>query len=588
LRTTQTNPVSIPSRQPWHILAICLTAACLGSPASAESQGTTTTPWRNGAVAADHILASRAGVEILQSSGNVVDAAVATGFALSVLRPGSAGLGGGGFMVIWDAEQGKAVTLDFRERAPGAATRDMFIAPGQDGTAPSSRYGGLAVGVPGQVAGLSYALKHYGTMALADVIAPARRLAEVGVPLDEHEVAGRKRIAAIFREEPALQEKYTVLWRDYLLEGNLAVGTIVRSPQAVALKALAEDGPEAFYTGRIARALAECVAQHGGILSREDLAEMDVVTRQPISADYGETRILSMPPPSSGGVAMVETLNIMAAFEKKGLDTTFQQLGHNTPAYLHLLTESFKYAFADRGTYLGDADFHDVPVNRLTSKAHAERVATQISLKKTNAPEHYGAATAPDDSGTTHYSVIDGQGNAVACTETINTAFGSWVVDPEFGIILNNEMDDFTARPGEPNAFGLIQSKANTVAPRHKPLSSMTPTIVVRDDKAVMALGGSGGPRIITSTVQVLLNLWQFEMTPEEAVSAPRIHHQWLPDVLYMESGVANTPVQDALVDKGHKTVQRDNLASCQVVIASDGVLLGKSDARKHGEAAGY
>jgi len=564
-------------------LVLFVGLSCL--PASAENP---VTSWEHGVVAADHELASQAGVEILQAGGNVVDAAVATGFALSVLRPGSAGLGGGGFMVIWDADKGEAITLDFRERAPGAATRDMFTKAQPDGTIPSSEKGGMAIGVPGQVAGLCHALKHYGTLPLAEVIAPALRYAEEGVPLDEHEVAGRRAIAKEFEADPTLQVKYRGLWREYLREGKLAVGDPFHSPQAAALRVLAAEGPAAFYTGDMARALVECVAAQGGIWQPSDLATMDVVTRKPISARFEGVQIVSMPPPSSGGVALVETLNILAAFEATTLKGPLSGLGHNTPEYLQLLTESLKHAFADRGTFLGDADFHDVPVERLTSTAYAQSIAARIRLDQTQPPSAYGSAVTPDDAGTTHYAVMDAAGNAVACTETINTAFGSWVVEPEYGIVLNNEMDDFTARPGEPNVFGLMQSESNTVGPRHKPLSSMTPTIMVRDGKAMLALGASGGPRIISTTIQVLLNSWRFDMLPEAAVAAPRMHHQWSPDVLYLESELAQSPVKDALKAKGHQITRRDNLAACQVVAMKAGRLYGKSDDRKHGRAAGH
>ena len=389
-------------------------------------------PWEHAAVAADHELASQAGVEILQQGGNVVDATVATGFALSVLRPGSAGLGGGGFMVIWNAEKGEAVALDFRERAPEKATRDLFTKPRSDGTIPSSEHGGSAIAVPGQVAGLCHALTHYGTMTLAQVLAPALRYAEEGVPLDRHEIDGRTALAKNFAQDTGLQTRYAILWEQYLLKGAIDPTTRYPSPQAPALRALAELGPAAFYEGAIAQALVACIQTHDGILSTADLATMDVVPRTPITTQISGSQVFSFPPPSSGGIALEETFNILNAFIFCQTGAPLRSLGHNSPEYLHLLTESMKYAFADRGTYLGDADFHEVPVARLTSSAHAEKIAAHLDIRNTQPPEHYGAAMAPNDAGTTHYSVIDKAGNAVACTETINTAFGSWVVEPQY------------------------------------------------------------------------------------------------------------------------------------------------------------
>jgi gamma-glutamyltranspeptidase/glutathione hydrolase len=543
--------------------------------------------WKHGAVAADHPLASQAGVEILKKGGNVVDAAVAVGFAQSVLRPGSSGLGGGGFMVIWNAERGSATTLDYRERAPAAATRDLFTRPGPDGRVASSRNGGRAIGVPGHVAGLCYTLEKFGSMTLAEVLAPAIRLAETGVPLDEHEVSTRRRVAKVFIEQPAVQTRFPGLWQGYLLKGELKVGTMFRSPQLPALQALAKDGVESFYRGEVARAIVAEVQKHGGIITAEDLVRMDVVERKPLSTTFDGMRLFSMPPTSSGGVALFECLNILSSLEKTKLGGPIESLGHNSPEYLHVLAESMKHAFADRAAFLGDPDFADIPVGRLTSPQYGAALAKRIQLDRTRPLEDYGRFLPVEDAGTTHFSVIDSKGNAVACTETINTSFGSFVVEPRFGIVLNNEMDDFAARPGKPNAFGLVQSEANAVGPRHRPLSSMTPTIAVRDGKAVFALGASGGPRIISTTLQVLLNLSRFEMDPEEAVTRARAHHQWLPNELYLEPKLMKT-AQAAMKKRQHTVKSRSALAVCQVVARTPAGLKAKSDPRKHGQAAGY
>ena len=543
--------------------------------------------WKHGAVAADHPLASQAGVQILKNGGNVVDAAVATGFAQSVLRPGSSGLGGGGFMVIWDAESRSAITLDYRERGPAAATRDLFTKPGPDGKPASSRRDGKAIGVPGHVAGLCHALNKFGSMTLAEVLAPALELAERGVLLDEHEIEVRSRIARSFIRQPTLQTRYPGLWTGYLLQGRLERGTRFHSPQLPALKALARDGQATFYRGEISRAIVAEIRKQGGILTADDLVNMDVVERTPLSTSFDGLQVFSMPPPSSGGVALIECLNILQALETTTLGKPIEALGHNSPEYLHVLAEAEKHAFADRAEFLGDADFVDVPVRRLTSPAYAASLAERIQLDRTRPLRDYGRFLPVDDDGTTHFSVIDSQGNAVACTETVNTGFGSWVVEPRFGIVFNNEMDDFAARPGKPNAFGLVQSEANAVGPRRKPLSSMTPTIAVRDGKAVFALGTSGGPRIISATLQVLLNLSRFRMIPDQAVTRPRIHHQWLPNQLYLEPGLADT-CKAALQQRGHTVTIRNDIGVCQAVMATPDGLMARSDPRKHGEASGY
>jgi gamma-glutamyltranspeptidase / glutathione hydrolase len=541
--------------------------------------------WKHGAVAADHPLASQAGVEILKQGGNVVDAAVAVGFAQSVLRPGSSGLGGGGFMVIWNAERRSATTLDYRERAPAAATRDLFTRPGPDGKPASSQRGGKAVAVPGHVAGLCYALKKYGTMPLKKVLTPAIRYAEMGVPLDEHEVNARRRIIAATKQIDESTVNTTALRRGYL--GEWKAGDRFQSPQLAALQALAKHGRDAFYKGEIGKALVEEVRHQGGILTLEDMATMDVVERKPLTTDFDELKIFSMPPPSSGGVALIESLNILRRLEATKLGGPVESLGHNSPEYLHVLTETMKHAFADRAEFLGDADFADVPVRRLTSPQYAGVLAKRILLDRTRPLEDYGRFLPVEDSGTTHFSVIDSKGNAVACTETINTSFGSWVVEPRFGIVLNNEMDDFAAQPGKPNAFGLVQSEKNAVGPRHKPLSSMTPTIAVRDGKAVFALGASGGGRIISATLQVFLNLSRFEMSPEKAVAQPRAHHQWLPNLLYLEPDLIQSS-ESAMKKRGHEVKGREDLGVSQVVARTRNGLKAKSDPRKHGRAAGY
>lgn len=554
--------------------------ACAAPPVAAR------TTWKRGVVAADHPLASQAGIEMLRRGGNVVDAAVAVGFALSVLRPASSGLGGGGFMVIWDAENQRSIALDYRERAPLAATRDMYAEGGSE----ASRRGALAVAVPGHVRGLCHALKKYGTLPLSTVLQPAIRFAEEGVILDAHELSGRR---SKVQSVQKLSRDFPGLWEGYLGSGSLTAqnddGTPRpwKSPQLPALKRIARDGADAFYQGPIAESIVNHLQQRGGILSIEDFRQMDVVERDALTGEFDGMQIVVMPPPSSGGVAILESLNILTWLEEHKLGSRLESLGHNSPKYLHVLTESLKHAFADRATWLGDPDFADIPVSRLTSPEYAAELGKRISLEQTRPLKDYGRHVPINDGGTTHFSIIDAAGNAVACTETINTGFGSWEVDPKYGIVLNNEMDDFAARPGKPNAFGLIQSEASAVGPRRKPLSSMSPTILVRNGKAVFVAGASGGPRIISSTLQVLLNMTRFHMSPTEAISKPRIHHQWLPETLLLESPL-DTTIAEQLQKLGHETARRNNLATSQAARRTADGVQAASDTRKNGRAAGF
>jgi gamma-glutamyltranspeptidase/glutathione hydrolase len=557
-----------------------------GSVAWAAESPSAQPVWKHAAVAADHPLASEAGVEMLRQGGNVVDAAVAVGFSLSVLRPASSGMGGGGFMVIWDAKNQRSIALDYRERAPLAATRDMYAAGGSE----ASRRGPLAVAVPGHVRGLCHALKKYGTLPLSTVLKPAIRFAKDGVILESYDLAGRQ---SRIRSARSHRKEFAGLWTGYLGSGDLpgkeADGTTARwhSPQLPALELLARDGADAFYEGPIAESIVKHLKSRGGILTLDDFRRMDVVERRPVSGEFDGMQIVAMPPPSSGGVAIVESLNILTWLEKNKLNGPLETLGHNSPKYLHVLTESLKHSFADRATWLGDPDFADVPVERLTSREYAAKLGERISLDRTKSLNDYGRYLPINDGGTSHFSIIDAEGNAVACTETVNTGFGSWEVDPNFGIVLNNEMDDFAARPGKPNAFGLIQSEASAVGPRRKPLSSMSPTILVKDGKAVFVAGASGGPRIISSTLQVLLNMTRFEMSPTEALSKPRIHHQWLPETLLLESPLDST-VAKQLQSFGHKTAKRDRQAVSQAARRTTDGLEAASDTRKHGRAAGF
>lgn len=537
--------------------------------------------YQHGVVAADHPLASAAGVDVLKRGGNAVDAAVATGFALSVLRPASSGLGGGGFMVVWDAKKKRATALDYRERAPLKATRDMF----GDAANVSSSRGAAAVAIPGHVAGLCFAQRKYGVLKLAEVLEPAIRYARDGVLLDARELSTRTKLAATFRKDPKLQKQFVGLWEQYLLQGKLDEHTIFFSPQRAALEMIAEHGASAFYSGEISASIVNYLAKHGSRATSLDFRSMDAVERKPIVTQFNGSTIIGMPPPSSGGIAVIETLQIIDQFERA--NPKLKKFKHNSSDYIHFVSEAMKHAFADRAEFLGDADFSKVPQQRLLSLSHAKTLAGRIDLEKTQPLKTYGRFLAVEDSGTSHFSVMDAAGNAVACTETVNTSFGSWMVDPQFGIVLNNEMDDFAARPGEPNVFGLMQAEANCVGPGKKPLSSMSPTIVVRDGQAIHALGGSGGPRIISNTLQVLLNLTRFQMPLNEAIKHPRFHHQWIPNTLTLESELFTNQAK-LLENRGHTVSQRKSLAVIQGTSRTKHGLVGFSDPRKNGKAAGF
>ena len=549
--------------------------------AAQEKQVEATGPYGNGVVAADHPLASLAGLEMLQAGGNVVDAAVASSFTLSVVRPASCGLGGGGFMVIWDAKQQKSIALDYRERAPLASSADMYKDKAEHETA--SMRGPRAVGIPGTVAGLCYAAENYGSLPLAKLLEPAIRVAEEGFVLDPGDKANQRSTLAKFKKFPGYNAKYKLLLDGYLK----TEGKKFYSPQLPMLKLIAEHGADAFYKGPVAKAIVAACADNGVITEHDLATQQPLVVRSPLSGTFDGKQVLTMPPPSSGGVALIQMLNVLQAWEKQHPDQSLTALGHNSPRYVQILTEAMKHAFADRAEYLGDTDYADVPIDRLIGTDYAAEIAKRIKLDKTLSQQEYGRFFSASDSGTSHLSVIDKDGNAVACTETINLAYGSFVVVPEYGFILNDEMDDFAARPGEANAFGLIQSAANAVAPKKKPLSSMTPTLVIEDGKAIAAIGGSGGPRIITATFQVLLNQIRFGLKPQSAVNQPRLHHQWSPNRLSLEAKLFGSHAA-SLREFGHEVQTTGGVGVSQSVGRFGKMLFGGSDPRKYGQPAGF
>lgn len=506
-----------------------------------------------GMVVADHRLAAEAGAEMLEQGGNAVDAAVATSFALSVVRPQSCGIGGGGFMVIHLQDDPRFGTIDtainYREVSPAAIAPKTYE---QWNDPDASELGGRAVAVPGTVAGLLYALDKYGTLDRQTVLAPAISLAETGYPADDHHVESARGLRAPFNSDPARKQRFEYLWQHMAHEGELEVGDMIRLPeQAKALRLIAEHGADAFYKGEIAEAIVLSIAQDGGVITFEDLASYEPVEVAPIAYQWRGRTLVVMPPPSSGGIAIAQMFALIDQ-----LDIEIKPTGWHEPETQHLLAEVSKHAFADRSRKLADPRFVDVPVNAMLSPEAINRMAHGIHPDRTYPPSNYGSSPQlVEDAGTSHFSVVDQHGSAVACTETINLAFGSKLAVDGFGFCLNNEMDDFTTISGQANAFGLVQSDKNVPEPGKRPLSSMSPTIILDKTGRVIAVAGaSGGPRIISGTAQVLLRIMS-GASAAEAVAAPRYHHQWLPDALRLETNDAHAP-QPALIKaleaKGH------------------------------------
>lgn len=549
--------------------------------------------YQHAAVAADHGLASQAGLEILKAGGNAVDAAVATSFALSVVRPYSCGIGGGGFMVIHlkdHPRQGPVTTaINYRETGIGKSHADYFENVADPDAA---THGGKAVCVPGHVAGLLYALEKYGTMDRAAVLAPAIRLAEAGYAADAHYIESSQEVIEWLQKDPSRPGRFTFLWERLLKRGTIKVGDrIDLHEQAAALRLIADKGRDGFYTGPVAQAIVDAVAADGGEMTLADLGAYTVEEVKPLTTTFRGRTILTMPPPSSGGIVLAQVLGMLEV-RREELDAVIRKHGHNSPEYIHLVTEAGKHAFADRARWMGDPNFVDVPVRALLAPAYIRDRAAEIHVERVLPIEEYGsAAPLPDDHGTSHLCVIDEKGNAVACTETINLIFGSLVPVTEFGFILNDEMDDFLARQGKANAFGLDHAILNRPQAGKRPLSSMTPTIVLeaqKDGAPVLLAGGSGGPRIISGTIQATLNVLVFDMAASEALGAPRFHHQWHPDLLELEKPLAGGATEAALRARGHTTKDRAKIAAVQIIRAVEGGWQPGSDPRKGGVPAGY
>ncbi|GHE21470.1 gamma-glutamyltransferase [Halomonas urumqiensis] len=529
-----------------------------------------------GMVATSHFLASEVARDVLAQGGNAVDAAVVAGFALAVTQPRSGNIGGGGFMLISDEQSGDVIAIDYRETAPAAATETMFQDEDGEAVTERSRYTHLAAGVPGTVAGLAMALEEYGTMSLADALAPAIRLAEEGFAVPSRFVQGIQDSKARFEPWEASMAKF------FKEDGSAyEVGDTYRQPDlAATLKRIAENGAREFYEGETARLIVAEMENHDGLITMEDLAGYQPVAREPSHGTYRGYDIYAMSPPSSGGAHIVQMLNILE-------DYPIDEMGFGSADSLHLMAEAMKRAYADRSEYLGDTGFVDVPLDGITSKEYAAELRAQISMEQATPSADIGPGDPlPYESNeTTHFSIADGEGLAVSNTYTINFSYGSGIVVDGAGFLLNNEMDDFSAKPGVPNAYGLIGGEANKVEPGKRMLSSMTPTIVKRDGKNFMITGSPGGSRIITTTLQMLMNVIDHNMNIQSAVSAPRMHHQWLPDELRVEDGFSPDTLE-LLRQRGHTVSQQDAMGAAQSIVIRDGMFYGGADPRRSTSSA--
>jgi gamma-glutamyltranspeptidase/glutathione hydrolase len=523
----------------------------------------------HGMVATEQRLATQIGIDILKRGGNAVDAAVAVGFALAVVLPNAGNIGGGGFMMIHDAKSGKNVALDFREIAPATATHDMFLDAQGNPVPGRSTYSHLATGVPGTVAGLTHALKKYGTMRLADVIAPAAKLARDGFVISET-------LGATLAEERNHLGQWPTSRAVFFKDGRpLKAGEkLVQKDLAQSLDLIARDGPAAFYEGPIAQKIVAEMARHGGAISAQDLKNYRVVERQPVVGNYRGYQVMSMPPPSSGGIHIIEMLNILEHYP-------LREYGAESAQTIHVMAEAMKLAYADRAVHLGDPDFVKVPEKGLISHAYADKLAARID------PDHAtpsseikaGQPQAYESDQTTHFSIADKAGNLTAVTYTLNLNFGNGVVAGGTGITLNNEMDDFSIKPGVANAFGLTGGEANAVQPGKRPLSSMSPTIVLKDGQPFLVTGSPGGSRIITTVLQIILNVIDHQMNVAEATLAPRVHHQWMPDTLRIEKGLSPDTLR-LLKQQGYTLSLQPPMGRTQTIQLTPNGLYGYSDSR--------
>ncbi|MCY1686250.1 gamma-glutamyltransferase [Yersinia enterocolitica] len=530
---------------------------------------------KNGMVVTSQHLASQVGTDILKMGGNAVDAAVAVGYAQAVVNPCCGNIGGGGFMTIHLAD-GTDTFINFRETAPAAASADMYLDKEGKVTKDASLYGYLAAGVPGTVLGMDSAQKKYGKLTRQQVMAPAIKLAREGFVLTRADTDILDTTVKRFRQDPESARIFLRKNGEALQPGD----RLIQTDLADTLTAISEKGPDAFYQGKIPQAVEAAAKKGGGILTAADFANYKITETAPITCSYRGYKFVSSPPPSSGGVTLCETLNVLEGYDLKGM-------GFNSAAYIHTLTEAMRHAYMDRNTFLGDPEFVKNPIDRLLSKSYASDIRKQIVANKATPSVEVQPGMQPHEKPeTTHYSIVDHDGNAVSTTYTVNGRFGAVVIAPGTGFFLNDEMDDFTVKVGEQNLYGLVQGATNSIAPGKRPLSSMSPTLVTKDGKTFMVLGSPGGSRIITITLQTALNVIDHGMAPQEAVDAPRIHHQWLPDEVYYEQRGVSADSLNLLKTMGYKMVEQNPWGAAELILVGLAGVEGVSPANSGNDSA--
>lgn len=530
---------------------------------------------KNGMVVTSQHLASQVGVDILKLGGNAIDAAVAVGYAQAVVNPCCGNIGGGGFMTVHLAD-GTDTFINFRETAPAAANANMYLDAEGNVKKGASLYGYLAAGVPGTVLGMETARVKYGKLSREQVMAPAIKLAREGFILTRADTDILDTTIARFKQDPESAKIFLRADGTPLQPGD----RLVQSDLANTLTAIAKEGPDAFYKGKIPQAVEAAAKQGGGILTAADFANYKVTETPPITCSYRGYKFVSAPPPSSGGVTLCEILNVVEGYDLKSM-------GFNSAAAIHTMTEAMRHAYMDRNTYLGDPEFIKNPIDRLVSKSYAEEIRKKIVADKATPSENVQPGMEPHEKPeTTHYSIVDHNGNAVSTTYTVNGRFGAVVIAPGTGFFLNDEMDDFTVKVGEKNLYGLVQGTANSIAPGKRPLSSMSPTLVTKDNKIFMVLGSPGGSRIITITLQTALNVIDHGMAPQEAVDAPRIHHQWLPDEVYYEQRGVSADTLKILAGMGYKMVEQTPWGAAELILVGLPGAAGVSPANSGNDSA--
>jgi len=524
----------------------------------------------NGMVASQHPLATQVGIDILKQGGNAIDASVGVGFALAVVLPRAGNLGGGGFMILHHAQKKKTSCINYREMAPSNSSRDMYL--DKEGNVDNDKFNQSyhSIGVPGTVAGLIHALENYGSMSLKDILQPVIKLAEVGFPVSHDLSRLLKKYEDRLKKCPESKRIF------YQGSGYYSPGDIlIQKDLAWSLKQIAKNGKNAFYNGKLGKRISEGIIENGGIITEDDLENYIVEEVQPVIGTYRDFSIASMPPPSSGGVHLIQMLNILENYP-----ISFSQ--HNSSETIHLMAEAMRLAYADRSEHLGDPNFWNVPMDGIISKDYAKFLNEKIDRYNANLSSEISAGQPQDfeSEETTHFSVVDKLGNVVSNTYTLNFSFGSGLMAKGTGILLNNEMGDFSAKPGSVNAYGLIGGEANSVAPKKRPLSSMTPTLVFKNGQPILATGSPGGSRIITTVLQIIMNVIDHNLNIAEATHAPRVHHQWYPDILYYEKSIGHD-TRISLAAKGHKIEQRAAMGSTQSIMIIDDMMHGCSDPRR-------